>query len=237
MKAIILAAGRGSRLGNLTEDKPKCMVALKGKPLINYQIDALTKSGINDIAVVGGYLKEKIFHPQITRFFENKNWHKTNMVSSLFAAHNWLKKYNCIVSYSDIFYTYLTVKKLKLSKEDISITFDKNFMELWKKRFDNPLDDLENFKVDQKNCLTEIGGKSSDISEIEGQYMGLLKFTPRGWEKVRIMLEDRKIDNLDMTTMLNLLIQNGVIINAIAINDSWGEIDNVSDLKLYEKNC
>jgi L-glutamine-phosphate cytidylyltransferase len=236
MRAIILAAGRGSRLKDFTSDKPKCMVELKGKPLIDYQVKALTSSGITDIAVVSGYLKEKIIHPKITKFFENKNWHKTNMVSSLFEADEWLKEHDCIVSYSDIFYEDSVIQKLITSTEDISITYDKNFAKLWGDRFSDPLDDLESFKIDSESYLIEIGKKASNISEIEGQYMGLLKFTPYGWKRIKNVLKNHTIENLDMTTMLNLLIQEGIEIRAIAITDNWGEIDNISDLELYENN-
>ena len=55
MKTIILAAGRGSRMGNLTDEKPKCLLEVFGKPLIEHQIEALTKGGIEDIAIVTGY--------------------------------------------------------------------------------------------------------------------------------------------------------------------------------------
>ena len=58
MKAIILAAGRGSRMKNLTSDKPKCLVKLHGKPLLEWQLESMYKSGISEIAVVTGYKNE-----------------------------------------------------------------------------------------------------------------------------------------------------------------------------------
>lgn len=58
MNAIILAAGFGSRLMPLTKDQPKCMVEYKNKKIIDYEIEALKSAGINEIAVVGGYLND-----------------------------------------------------------------------------------------------------------------------------------------------------------------------------------
>ena len=58
MKAIILAAGRGSRMKNMTDERPKCLVELGGKPLLEYQLTALRQAGINEIAVVTGYRRE-----------------------------------------------------------------------------------------------------------------------------------------------------------------------------------
>ena len=58
MRGIILAAGRGSRMKHLTSERPKCMVKLQGKPLIEWQLEALRAAGIDDIAIVTGYRHE-----------------------------------------------------------------------------------------------------------------------------------------------------------------------------------
>ena len=62
MKAIILAAGRGSRMKHLTDEKPKCLAKLGGKLLIEWQLEALSAAGINEIAIVTGYKKELLSH-------------------------------------------------------------------------------------------------------------------------------------------------------------------------------
>ena len=82
MNADILAAGRGSRMKNLTSDKPKCLVRLNGKPLIQWQLDALNQAGISNIAVVTGYKRELIADLDLIEFY-NKRWSETNMVYSL----------------------------------------------------------------------------------------------------------------------------------------------------------
>ena len=58
MKAIILAAGMGSRLKPLTDSMPKCMLEIAGKPLLHHQISTLRRAGVRNIIVVGGYLAE-----------------------------------------------------------------------------------------------------------------------------------------------------------------------------------
>ena len=60
MKGIILAAGRGSRMKNLTSTKPKCMIKINGKMLIEYQIEALSSAGINEIGIVTGYKNQQL---------------------------------------------------------------------------------------------------------------------------------------------------------------------------------
>ncbi len=89
MRVIILAAGQGTRLRPLTNDKPKCMVELVGKPLIKYQLDLFDDFNISDINVVSGYLEEKINFNQINKFY-NPNFSSTNMVSTLFCASDFL---------------------------------------------------------------------------------------------------------------------------------------------------
>lgn len=235
MKAIILAAGRGSRMNELTDEKPKCMVEFKNRPLIDWQCDALTKAGISEIAVVAGYKKEKIISKNIVKFFENSKWQETNMVYSLFCADEWLEKNDSVISYSDIFYTPKIVESLLESKADISITYDKNFAKLWSKRFADPLSDLESFKIDENNFLQEIGKKSKTLDEIQGQFMGLLKFTPKGWKIAKDILKNYDIKKLDCTSALQILILNNIKIEAVAIDDMWGEADNANDLRLYEE--
>jgi choline kinase len=234
MKAIILAAGRGSRMNQLTQDHPKCMVKFKNRPLLDWQVSALQKAGIEDIAVVTGYKSEKIIHAGVANFFHNPQWQNTNMIFSLFCAKEWLQD-GFVISYSDIFYEAKIVAELLKSDAEIAITYDKNFAQLWNKRSENPLSDLETFKMDENNFLLEIGQKPKNISEIEGQFMGLLKFTKSGWKRAQDILQKHDITKLDCTSALQILISNGVKIKAVGISEMWGEVDNAGDLELYEK--
>jgi choline kinase len=233
MRGIILAAGRGSRMGDLTNNLPKCRTLLHGKELIQWQLDAMKRASIKEISIVRGYLPET-FDFNVT-YFENKRWSHSNMVTSLISASKWLEKSTCITSYSDIVYSVDTITKLINFSGDIVITYDPNWSELWQMRFDNPLSDAENFRLDGDR-LIEIGLKASSIEEIEGQYMGLLKFTPQGWLKVKEYLaglSQKEIDNIDITNLLRRLIKVGIVINAVAITDKWFEVDSESDLKIY----
>ena len=210
MRAIILAAGRGSRLLNLSSTMPKCMVTLKNKPLISYQIKSLSENNIENISVVAGYLKNKIKNNKITKFFENKIWNNTNMVYSLYMANEWLSCEDCIVSYGDIFYSKETVANLINTNDKISITYDINFKYLWEKRFINPLDDLETFKVDKDYYVIEIGKKVDNIKDVMGQFMGLIKITKEGWEDIKSLVPEQDMKELDITAMLGILIKMGI---------------------------
>ena len=103
MRAIILAAGRGSRMKKVTNNIPKCLLEVKGKKLLELQIQALKKSGIRKIGIITGYLSDQLSNYS-EKTFHNDQWNQTNMVFSLMCAQKWLKESDCIVSYSDIFY-------------------------------------------------------------------------------------------------------------------------------------
>ena len=89
MKAIILAAGLGSRLGDLTKDKPKSLIKVNGKPIIKYQIDAYLNAGISEVLIVTGYKSVelenyiKINYSKNIKFINNVNFDTTNNMYSL----------------------------------------------------------------------------------------------------------------------------------------------------------
>lgn len=239
MRAIILAAGRGSRMKSMTSDRPKCLVDLNGITLIQKQVDTMRQAGINKIGIVTGYRREMLENFADVEF-HNSMWSKTNMVTSLSMADEWLQKYNCIVSYSDIFYEASAITSLTKSKAHIAITYDPNWKILWEKRFIDPLSDAETFVLDDENTLIEIGGKATSIDEIKGQYMGLTYFRPNGWKEMCLMrdsLPHEKADRQDMTAALSEIIKrDNIKIHAVKYNNVWGEIDSENDLNIYSKS-
>ena len=95
IKALIVAAGRGSRLGNITSKNPKPLVKVNEEPLIKRSIEILTSFGINDITVVVGYKKELIKQslPKNIQFVSNPEFECTNnLMSMYYGAKNILFK-------------------------------------------------------------------------------------------------------------------------------------------------
>lgn len=237
MQALILAAGRGSRLGNMTKNHPKGLTLLANHPLIEWQISALEGAGISLISAATGYLAEQI-KPYVKYTFHNDIWQESNMVRSLFMAADYLMGKNSIISYSDIIYSRNIVKQLAATEGDIVIAYDPNWLKQWQLRFESPLDDAESFILNDENQLIEIGLKTDHVENIMGQYLGLLKFSPRGWRVIHSYLKQLPSDQvnaLDMTALLNQLLKINVQISVCAISDSWFEIDNTNDLALCEK--
>lgn len=236
MKAIILAAGRGSRMKDLTEERPKCLVELRGKALLDWQLEALRAAGINDIAIVTGYKRELLANRGLVEF-HNARWAETNMVSSLARAQDWLQAEPCIVSYSDIFYSPTAVQSLMACPASLAVTYDPNWLELWTQRFSDPLLDAETFRLTPAQTLAEIGNKPKSVDEVQGQYMGLLRFTPEGWAEVlriRSGLPPEQCDKMHMTGTLQKVIEAGrVAIAAVPYQGDWGEVDSAEDLASY----
>jgi choline kinase len=225
-------------MGSRGDDRPKCLVELEGRPLIERQIAALRRGGVDEIGVVRGYRAEMIEFPGLT-YFANQRWNETNMVMSLAAATPWLRSAPVIVSYADIFYRSELARGLADAPGQLVISYDRAWRRLWTRRFADPLADAETFRIDGAGQLLEIGGKTTRVEDIEGQYMGLLKFTPSAWSAVEALLGtlDAPIrDRLDMTGLLRrLLVGKKLPINTFATDGQWGEIDNPEDVALYEK--
>lgn len=237
MRAVILAAGRGSRLGHLGADRPKCLVEFVGKPLIERQIAALRRGGVDEIAVVRGYRAEMIDLPGLS-YFLNQRWAETNMVMSLTSAAAWLRSEPVIVSYGDIFYRSELVRGLAGAPGRLVISYDRDWRRLWTRRFSDPLADAETFRINADGELLEIGGRTTRIEDIQGQYMGLFKFTPPAWSIVEALLATLDAparDKLDVTGLLRrLLAGNELSIGTFGADGQWGEVDNAQDVALYE---
>lgn len=237
MRGIILAAGRGSRLAPLTDTQPKCFTVLNGRRLIDCQIAALRSCGVEEVAIVTGYRAE-LLDGLADRHFHNPRWANTQMVETLRMANSWLMKYDCIVSYSDIYFENYAAVALRDSEGDLVVANYPGWRSLWEARFNDPLEDAETFKQDTVGRLSEIGGRAISLDDIDGQFAGLLRFSPVGWSSFEGYLSELpalEVDRLDMTATLARLIARGVRINVCPIVGQWFEIDDKEDLMTAEK--
>lgn len=249
MKAIILAAGEGKRLRPLTENIPKCMVKLFGKSILERQVNLFKNCGVNEICVVRGYNKEKINLSDLKYYF-NKKFDITNMVETLFCAKDEFNE-SIIISYGDIIYEKKILEKLIKSNEDFSVIIDRNWEKLWKIRFENPLDDAESLKIDNRGYISDIGQNTKNIEDIEGQFIGLIKIQGDGlkilkssYEKFRekAIKENKNPLNPNvsfeksyMTDFLQGLIKDNHKLTPVFVNNGWLELDSMNDYEIYNK--
>ena len=246
VKLIILAAGEGKRLRPLTQNIPKCLVKIFGKPLLEHQIDVIKKCGINEIIIVTGHCGEAIKIPDM-QFYKNEKYSLTNMVETLFCAEKELDG-PVIISYGDILYEKKVLEKLLNSKNDFSVVIDKNWKEYWQIRIQNILDDIESLTL-KDGFITNLGQKVTSLTNIQGQYIGLMKFQNDAISILKDFYHISKkqsesgsnplnfktsFENSYMTDFLQGLINNGHKLKAIEINGGWLELDTLNDLKIYE---
>ncbi|MEK9993457.1 MAG: phosphocholine cytidylyltransferase family protein [Hydrogenophilales bacterium] len=249
LKAIILAAGEGKRLRPLTDNKPKTMVNLFGMSLLERQLITFNDCGLQNLIVVGGYKNETINFSNIKKY-TNSDYANTNMVETLFCANEEMND-EIIVSYGDIIYEKNILINLINSNEDISVVIDKNWQKYWELRFTDPLNDAESLKLDSMNNIIEIGQNVKNITDIQGQYIGLMKFKGKGLESVKKFYKKTKEESIKtgynplnqnipfkksyMTDFIQGLINSGCKIKAISINNGWLELDSNDDYRIYNE--
>ncbi len=246
MKAIIIAAGMGSRLNPLTNDRPKCMLKLKGKTLLQHQIEALRGAGVEKIALVKGYKKEMIDYPDLVYYF-NDNYQNNNILHSLFYAEEEMND-DFIAAYSDIFYSKDIVKRLLDSKEDISIVVDIDWRGYYRGRTDHPIEQAENVIFDADNNVVKIGKILPDKDVVHGEFIGMMKCSKKGafifkrcFNRLKQIYTGKPFQRASifekayLTDIFQDMADFGVKINCVIIEKGWVEIDTIQDFEKVSK--
>ena len=184
VRVVVLCAGQGTRLRPLTDTVPKCMVQYKGRAIIDYALSVYRLHGLSDVTLVTGYKASRLKRPGV-KYVHNKHYATSNMVKSLFCALDTVKDFqkDLVVSYSDIIYTPDILGKLlttEVHDSAVSVVIDKDWLRLWQSRMEDPLSVAETLKVDEDGYIVEIGKKPQRYDDIEGQYIGLMKFSASG---------------------------------------------------------
>jgi choline kinase len=247
MKVIILAAGIGSRLMPLTNDRPKCMVKLLDDALIERQIKIFRSYDINDITIVTGYKNEVIDMPNVN-YVNNPNYETTNMNESLFCA---LKPSNSsvLVTYGDIVFEPKIVQQMLEITNDIRLAVRINWKEYYQNRTMHPLSEAENVLIENGRILETRKNISKALENQQiGEFLGIMMLSS---EQIKILLErysDLKKNHTGtfhsssslhmayLTDMLQEMIDFGVRINPVFAEGKWFEIDTLEDIKNAEKS-
>lgn len=245
-KAIILAAGQGTRLKRYTSDLPKGMLSFGGRTIIEHQIALYRKCGIDDIIVIRGFAADKINYSGI-KYFTNVDYDTTNMVVSLLTAKNEFDD-DIIVSYSDILFSEQMLRKMMAAQYDYNIAVDDNWKAYWLKRYDRVDFDTESLVIDDSDNIISLGLDNPPLDEISARYIGLLKFSKTALAKIVSVWNSAYEEYQDkpwqqsgkpmkqayMTDLLNALIQEGNEVKAVHFNNGWIEFDTNED---YERAC
>lgn len=241
MKAIILAAGQGTRLKKYTENLPKGMLNFMGETIIERQVKMYRKCGINDIIVVRGFAADKIQYEGI-KYYTNEDYANTNMVESLLAAKREFDD-DIIVSYSDILFEERLLKGMMESNADFACGVDDNWQAYWLQRYGKVDFDTESLAIDKNDNITELGLESPKLEDIDARYIGVLKFSKVGLNYIMDIMNEayklpvdqpwqqsgKVVKKAYMTDLLNAIIESGKEVKAIHFNNGWVEFDTNKD--------
>ncbi|MEA5446506.1 phosphocholine cytidylyltransferase family protein [Gammaproteobacteria bacterium AB-CW1] len=244
MKAIILAAGQGTRLRPYTNDRPKCMVPLAGKPMLHRQLEVLRRGGVEDITLVGGYKADKLEASDVS-VMTNPRYDQTNMVATLFCAADYMQAgEDLLISYGDIVFEDRVLKAVLDCEGEICLGADREWRRLWETRMDDPLSDAETFKMEDGNRVVELGKKPQSYADAEAQYMGLIRIRGDRVADFKAAYEamdrdaeydGKDFDNMYMTSFIQHLIDAGWDTRAALVENGWLEVDTADELKIYDE--
>lgn len=229
-KLVLLAAGRGSRLGDLTDSKPKCLNEFRGVPLLQHILDTSKNFNFEEVVIVAGY-KANLLQKYDRRVLINIDWENSGPFASLMVADDLMMSSNVVVSYTDIYFGEEFFESCLSSDSDIYVPNNASFFNSWNDRNVDMLEDLETFKY-TGNRLVDIGRKPNNIGEIQGQYAGIVKLTPLGWSQLKKIGIALNYPRLDITTLLREALNNNVQINTSEVKSFWKEFDLPSDFEL-----
>ena len=241
-KALIIAAGLGSRLKKHTENLPKCMLDFGGKTLLQRQLDSYKKNGIKDISLIRGYKKEKINYKGI-KYFENTDYKNNNILNSIFYAEKVING-NIIISYSDILFDSSVVERTLSSDHDISVIVDIDWRGYYVGRKDHPISEAENVIFNSNNEVEKIGKINTGNEEVHGEFIGMIKLSNRGTEIFKEHFHRLKkiywnkpfqraktFQKAYLTDFIQELVDIGIKVHCVIIESGWKEIDTVEDYK------
>jgi choline kinase len=254
VKAIIVAAGRGRRLGPETAAIPKCMVAIAGRPILHRQLEALAGAGVTDFVIVRGYLGDRISAPGFpVRFVDNPDWEDNNILASLFyAAAEMGDPDGFVFSYSDIVFAPAHARLAAASGADIGLVIDRRWRETYAGRVHHPIPEAElaSVRATAEGLVVDRVGKTVvPVAEAAGEFIGLARFSAAGAAALGRVWTRARADGLDqpfgraarlrqayLSDALNAVAALGagdtaeVHLTPLMIEGRWREIDTEEDL-------
>ncbi len=183
MRALILGAGRGSRLNALTDEQPKPYAPIGGRRILDWLLQALGDAGVSDFVFIGGYRIDQVRadYPHLT-FCHNPDWESTNILASLMCAEDHMDD-GFLVTYADILYRPSVVRRALDHPGDAVLCVDTRWRERYADRSQHPEDDAEKVLAEGDRVLRISRGLPS--SEACGEYIGVARFSAAGAAALR----------------------------------------------------
>ncbi|WP_433928203.1 NTP transferase domain-containing protein [Sorangium cellulosum] len=249
MKAVIIGAGRGSRLRHLTEELPKTLVPILGRPMLDSILDALAAGGFkrSDVVFVCGYKADVIraAYPDLT-YVENRDWEQNNILLSLLCAREHLAG-GFVSTYADIVYRPEIVADLVRSPHDIALACDTDWRRRYVNRSQHPETDAEKLRADGAGRVVEISRRIPPESAT-GEFIGVMKLSARGaseflaaFDAARAAFserpefrEGRTFRRAYLIDLLQSMIESGAALHEVDTHGGYMEIDTLEDASLAD---
>jgi L-glutamine-phosphate cytidylyltransferase len=254
MKAILIAAGRGKRLGHHTEELPKCLVPIGDRSILDWQLRAFAAAGVDELVIIRGYrgdvleagVRAALPAGMRARFIDNREWETNNVLLSLACARDELTG-ETLLSYSDIIFTPAVTRSLVAAQGAIDLVIDAEFATIYEGRTEHPLDEAEVAELGDDDLVRRVGKRALPAEHADGEFIGLARLSAEGSTWARAALDDAlaryagrdhepyqraaRFRNAYLTDLLQELIDAGTPVSPVLIRGQWREIDTGQDLE------
>lgn len=251
VKAVILAAGFDDRLMPLVSDRPKAMLEVKGKPILERQIDTLQQCGVRQVAVVRGYKKEQVTLPNV-KYYDNDAFEESGELASLLRAGAELSG-PVVVMYGDILFDRNILERLLQSADDITLVCDRSWPDTRTARASAEADLViesptprrhHRFLSDEQSVRVDSIGARIDPEAATAEFIGMAKLSARGcqilgevYRELRDRGEERPVHEsatlrtAKLTDLLQEVIRRGHVVASVGIYQGWLEVDTFEDYR------
>jgi L-glutamine-phosphate cytidylyltransferase len=243
MRPIVIGAGRGSRLGPETDEIPKTLVPVMGRPMLDWILEALAAGGFSrkDVVFVCGYRADVIRarYPEFT-YVVNGDWQNNNILASLLCAREHLAA-GFVSTYADIVYRGSTVAKLCDSPHDKILACDTDWRRRYVDRSEHPESDGE--KISARGEVITALSRRIDASAASGEFIGVAKFSPAGARELveafdaakavhagKVWREGRTFERAYLIDLLADMLEHGSTFHRVDTHGGYMEIDTREDL-------
>ena len=246
MKAIILAAGEGSRMGKLAQNIPKPLVMVNGKSIIERQLSILKQNKILDVIIVTGSHNEKFNFKNVV-YVNDLDHKKHDTLGSLMTARDYMND-EIIITYADQIFDEKIMESVNNFSGDIGIAVDLDWEKNYVNRDQHPKSEAENVLINGNEIL-EIRKNISECKKNEkiGECLGLMKLSRKGskifldkYSELEISHQGKfhnasSLEKALISDMIQELIDSEINVEPIYVSGKWYEIDTPQDLEIARK--
>ena len=247
MRPIIIGAGRGSRLRHRTDEIPKTLVPVMGRPMLEWILEALAAGGFarKDVVFIGGYRIDEVRsrYPELT-YVENRDWERNNILLSLMHARAFMKD-GFVSTYADIVYRGACVREVMASPGDMVLVGDTAWRRRYVARTEHPETDAEKMRC-QGDRVAELS-RTIEPEKASGEFIGVTRFSADGARELgeafdraardfagKTFREGRTFEKAYLIDLFQRMIEDGSDFRWVTTDGGYMELDTLQDLSMAD---